>query len=46
MATVGQLTKTSFVWKAGMAEWVKAETVEELKKILANVMSPVPEENQ
>ena len=45
MATAGQLTISSLVWKAGMAEWVKAETVEELKEVLANVMPPVPEEN-
>ena len=42
MATSGQLTKSSLVWKAGMAEWVKAETVEELKDVLSNVMPPVP----
>ena len=42
MATSGQLTKSSLVWKAGMAEWVKAETVDELKDVLANVMPPVP----
>ena len=42
MATSGQLTKASLVWKAGMAEWIKAETVDELKEVLANVMPPVP----
>lgn len=42
MATSGQLTKSSLVWKAGMAEWIKAETVEELKDVLANVMPLVP----
>lgn len=42
MATSGQLTKSSLVWKAGMAEWAKAETVDELKDVLANVMPPVP----
>lgn len=42
MATSGQLTKSSLVWKAGMAEWVKAETVDELKEVLSNVMPPVP----
>ena len=41
MATSGQLTKSSLVWKAGMAEWVKAETVDELKEVLSNVMPPV-----
>lgn len=42
MATSGQLAKSSLVWKAGMSEWVKAETVDELKEVLANVMPPVP----
>lgn len=42
MAAAGQLTKMSLVWKAGMDEWAKAETVDELKEILANVMPPVP----
>ena len=42
MATAGQLTKSSLVWKAGMSDWVKAETVDELKDVLANVMPPMP----
>lgn len=42
MANAGQITADSFVWKNGMAEWVKAGTVEELKSIFANVMPPVP----
>lgn len=42
MATAGQLTKSSLVWKAGMSDWVKAETVDELKDLLANVVPPVP----
>ena len=42
MATSGQLTKSSLVWKAGMTEWAKAESVDELKEMLANVMPPVP----
>lgn len=42
MATSGQLTKSSLVWKAGMSDWVKAETVDELKDLLANVVPPVP----
>ena len=42
MAVAGQFTATSLVWKAGMAEWAKAETVEELKPVLANVMPPIP----
>lgn len=42
MAVSGQLTKASLVWKAGMVEWVKAESVDELKEVLTNVMPPVP----
>lgn len=44
MATVGQLTKSSLVWKPGMTEWSKAETVEELNEVLSNVMPPLPPE--
>ena len=42
MAVAGQFTVASLVWKAGMAEWAKAETVEELKPVLANVMPSIP----
>ena len=42
MAVSGQLMKSSLVWKFGMAEWVKAETVDELKSVLVNAMPPVP----
>lgn len=41
MAVAGQLTASSLVWKAGMAEWVKAETVDELKTVFAEI-PPVP----
>lgn len=42
MASAGQFTAASLVWKAGMAEWEKAGAVEELQDVLANVMPPVP----
>ena len=42
MATVGQLTADSLVWKNGMAQWAKAGTVDELKNLLANAMPPIP----
>jgi len=42
MAMVGQFSSNSLVWKAGMASWEKAEVVEELKEVLANIMPPVP----
>ena len=41
MATVGQFTSDSLVWKYGMAQWVKAGMVEELK-ILLGSMPPAP----
>ena len=42
MAINGQLTAASLVWKAGMANWVKAETVDELKGVFANTIPPIP----
>lgn len=42
MALSGQFNGSSLVWKAGMASWVAAETVDELKSVLANVMPPIP----
>ena len=42
MAIAGQFTAASLVWKAGMTEWAKAETVDELKQVLANVVPPIP----
>lgn len=45
MAATGQLTTDSLVWKNGMAEWVKAGTVDELKGLLANSMPPIPTED-
>lgn len=44
MANAGQFTLDSLVWKAGMPEWVKAGTVEELRGVFANVMPPIPQE--
>ena len=42
MATAGQLTTDSLVWKNGMAQWAKAGTVDELKNLFANAMPPIP----
>lgn len=42
MATAGQFTADSLVWKTGMAQWAKAGTVDELKNLLANAMPPIP----
>lgn len=41
MATTGQFNADSLVWKNGMAEWVKAGTIDELKSMFA-VMPPIP----
>jgi len=41
MASNGQLTVDSLVWKNGMAEWVKAGTVDELKGLFV-VVPPIP----
>ena len=44
MAIAGQFTAASLVWKAGMAEWAKAETVDELKNIFGQVPPVIPTE--
>ena len=44
MANAGQLTADSLVWKNGMAEWVKAGMVDELKGLFI-VMPPIPSDN-
>ena len=41
MANAGELTADSLVWKKGMAEWVKAGTIDELKSLFV-VMPPIP----
>lgn len=43
MATNGQLTGNSLVWKNGMAQWEKAIAVDELKGLFST-MPPIPEE--
>lgn len=42
MAVSGQLTQSSLVWKAGMAEWAKADTIDELKDLF---IPPIPPKN-
>jgi len=42
MATAGQLTADSLVWKNGMTQWAKAGTVDELKNLFANAIPPIP----
>ena len=41
-AASGQLTRDSLVWKAGMAQWLKAAEVPELAGLFANVPPPIP----
>lgn len=45
MASAGQITAESLVWKNGMAEWVKAGAVDELKGLFVNIIPPIPTEN-
>ena len=44
MANAGTLTKDSLVWKAGMPQWAKADTVVELQNLFTNTMPPIPAE--
>jgi membrane protease subunit (stomatin/prohibitin family) len=41
-AASGSLTRSSLVWKAGMAQWAKAGEVPELAPLFAGVPPPVP----
>jgi membrane protease subunit (stomatin/prohibitin family) len=41
--TAGQLTRSSLVWKSGMAQWAKAGDVPELAALFASVPPPVPQ---
>lgn len=45
MVEKGEFNKDCLVWKKGMADWVKAETVEELKEILNSLPPALPKEN-
>lgn len=42
MVFAGTLTKDTLVWKQGMADWVKAETVQELQPLFSSSVPPVP----
>lgn len=42
MATSGQLTAESLVWKSGMAQWAKAGTVDELKNLFSTMPPILP----
>ncbi len=45
MVATGQFNENSLVWKEGMAEWVMAGTVDELKALFVTSMPPIPHEN-
>lgn len=43
MITAGQFLSSSLVWKAGMSEWVRADSVDELKNLFVSVLPPIPQ---
>lgn len=44
MMTGGQFTSDSLVWKPGMAEWVKAGVVDDMKQLFSDI-PPIPKGN-
>lgn len=42
MVSSGTLTKDSLVWKQGMANWAKVETIQELQSLFDSSFTPVP----
>ncbi len=42
MSDTGTFTKDSLVWKQGMAEWVKADTIPELSPLFTSIIPPIP----
>ena len=42
MANAGTLTKDSLVWKQGMEDWVRAETVQELLLLFGSAVKSIP----
>ena len=42
-AATGELNRNTLVWKAGMAQWVKAGEVPELAALFANTPPPIPQ---
>lgn len=42
MITTGQFTANSLVWKTGMTQWEKSETINEMKTLFINTMPPIP----
>ena len=46
MIITGQLSASSLVWRAGMSEWVRADSVDELKSLFNTTMPPIPQEDK
>ena len=44
MVSIGTLTKDSFVWKQGMTDWAKVETIQELQPLFGVAIPPIPAE--
>ena len=42
MVVSGQFKANSLVWKSGMENWIRADSVDELKNLFKNVMPPIP----
>ncbi|MFV0249869.1 MAG: SPFH domain-containing protein [Bacilli bacterium] len=42
MVQTGTLKKESLVWRQGMNEWAKAESVDELKEVFNSIIPPIP----
>ena len=42
MVATGQFVASSLVWKAGMSNWVQADSIDELKNLFSNAMPPIP----
>ncbi len=43
MIITGQLSASSLVWRAGMSEWVRVDSVDELKSLFNTTMPPIPQ---
>ncbi|WP_461255910.1 SUMF1/EgtB/PvdO family nonheme iron enzyme [Treponema sp. R80B11-R83G3] len=43
MFVAGEITQKSYVWKKGMADWVEAETIQELEESIADLPPPLPQ---
>ncbi len=42
MAVTGQLTSDMLVWKSGMPQWERADTISELANLFTSTMPPIP----